>query len=80
MFFPHMLIIGSVLWRKPDKILKKWFSAYFKGIKNEAFPVKNLAFKIFIFILCEIRHFAKISKNHVLPVLLMSGLCVVNGT
>ena len=57
--------------------IEKRFSAYFKGIKNEAFPVKNLAFKNFIFILCKFTIFAKISKYHVLSFLLMSSLCVV---
>ena len=77
-----MLIIGSVPWRKPGKILKNGFpfSASFKGIKNEAFPVKNLEFKIFNFHpLQNSPFFAKISKNHVLSFLLMSGHCVVNG-
>ena len=39
------------------------FSASFKGIKNEAFPVKNLAFKIFIFILFKIHHFCQNFKK-----------------
>ena len=55
-----MLYIGSVLWRKPDKILKKQFSASLKGAENEVFPVKDLTFKIFIFVVCNIRHFGQI--------------------
>ena len=43
--------------------IEKRFFASFKGIKNEAFPVKNLAFKIFIFILFKIHHFCKIFKK-----------------
>ena len=43
--------------------IEKRFSASFKGIKNEAFPVKNLAFEIFIFILCKIRHFCQNFKK-----------------
>ena len=61
-------------------IKKKRFSASFKGIKNEAFPVKTLAFKISFSYFAKFAIFAKISKKHVLSFLLMSGLCVVNGT
>ena len=43
--------------------IEKQFSASFKGIKNEKFPVKNLAFKIFIFILYKIRHFCQNFKK-----------------
>ena len=61
--------------------IEKRLSASFKGIKNEAFPVKNLEFKILILILCNIHLFwPKFQKNHVLSFLLMSCLCVVNGT
>ena len=60
--------------------IEKRFSAYFKGIKNEAFLVINLAFKIFISSFAKFAIFAKISKNHFLSFLLMSGHCVVNGT
>ena len=55
-----MLIIGSVQTRQD---IEKRFSASFKGIKNGAFPVKNLAFKIFIFILCKIHHFCQNFKK-----------------
>ena len=73
-----MLYIWSILWYKPDKILKKLFSASLKGVENEAFPVKNLAFKIFIFIL--IRYLFQIFKQSCsVSFLLMSGLCVFNG-
>ena len=34
----HMWYIGSVLWRKPDKILKMVFGP-FKGSQNKVFPV-----------------------------------------
>ena len=73
-----MLIIGSVLWRKPDKILKNVF--LFKGIKNEVFPVKNLAFKIFIFILCKIHHFCQNFKKScfILFIVCASVLSIVN--
>ena len=47
--------------------IEKWFSAYFKGVENDAFPVKKLAFKIFVFVLCKIHHFCKkILKNMVI--------------
>ena len=75
-----MWYTGSVLWRKPDKILKNDISASLKGVKNEALPVKNLTFKNFFFILCKFVICAKFSKNHVLSFLLMTVLCVINGT
>ena len=79
MFSPYVdYWLCSVAHTRQD--IKKQFSASFKGIKNELFPVKYLAFKIFIFILCKICHFCQNFKNHVLSFLLMSGLCVVNGT
>ena len=60
--------------------IEKRFSASFKGIKNEAFPVKNLAYKIFIFHPLKISPFLpKFQKNNILSFLLISGLCVVNG-
>ena len=43
--------------------IEKRFSASFKGIKNEAFPVKNLAFKMFIFIHFKIHHFCQNFKK-----------------
>ena len=57
---------------------EKWFSVSRKGVKNEAFPIKILAFKIFIFIVFQITIFAKFSKNHVLLFLLMSGHFAIN--
>ena len=61
--------------------IDKGFSASLKGVKNEAFPVKILAFKIFSFIIGKIRYFYQIFKtNQVLSFLSMSGLCVINGT
>ena len=53
--------VCSVAQTRQD--IEKHVSASFKGIKNEAFPVKNLAFKIFIFILCKIRHFCQNFKK-----------------
>ena len=49
-----------------------------KGVKNEAFPILILAFKIFIFIVFQNHHFANFFKSHILSFLLMSGLCAVN--
>ena len=58
MFSPYVdYWLCSVAQTRQD--IEKWFSASFKGIKNEVFPVKNLAFKIFIFIRCKIRHFCQ---------------------
>ena len=43
------------------------------------FPSEIWYFK-HVVILCQIHNFAKKLKNHVLSFLLMSGLCVINGT
>ena len=56
----------------------EWFSVSRKGVKNEAFPIKISAFKIFIFIVFQNHLFAKFLKSHVLSLLLMSGLCTIN--
>ena len=40
----------------------------------------RLAFKIFIFILWQIRHFCHFLKNHVLSFLLMYCLCFIKGS
>lgn len=53
----------SVLWRKPDKILKTVLSAAFKGVKNEAFAVINVVFRIFRCILSQICHRCHILKK-----------------
>ena len=39
--------------------IEKRFSASLKGVENEVIPVKNLALKIFIFILCKIGQFCQ---------------------
>ena len=62
MDFSIMLYIGTVLWRKPDDIENR-VSASLKRVENEAVTLKYLAFKIFIFILCKIRHFCQIFKK-----------------
>ena len=80
MFFPHMLIIGSVLWRKPDKILKNGFLPLLRESKMKRFQSKIWHLKFSFSSFAKFTIFAKISKNHVLSFLLMSGLCVVNGT
>ena len=59
--------------------IEKRFSASFRGIKNEVFPVKIWHLKFSFSSFAEFTIFAKISKNHVLSFLLMSGLYVVNG-
>ena len=43
--------------------IEKRFSASFRVIKNEAFPVKHLALKIFISILCKVHHFCQNFKK-----------------
>ena len=57
---------------------EKWFSVSRNGVKNEAIPIKIFASKIFIFIVFQSHLFAKVSKNHVLSFLLMSGLCAID--
>ena len=42
---------------------EKWFSVSRKGVKNEAFTIKILAFKIFIFIVFKNHHFCQIFKK-----------------
>ena len=75
--FPYMVyFVKHMAEIRQD--FEKWFSVSKKGIKNEAFPIKMLAFKIFIFIVFQNHHFAKFSNNHVLSFLLMSGLCAIN--
>ena len=56
-----MWYIGSVLWRKPDKIFKKGIASL-KGVKIGAFPIKTLEFKIFVVSFPKFEVFAKISK------------------
>ena len=41
----------------------KWFSAYRKGVKNEAIPIKILACKIFISIVFQNHQFCQIFKK-----------------
>ena len=57
---------------------EKLFSDSRKGVKNEAFAIKKLEFKIFIFYVFQIIIFAKFSKHRVLSFLLMSGLCAID--
>ena len=42
---------------------EKCFSVSRKGIKKEAFPIKILGFKIFIFIVFQNHHFCQIFKK-----------------
>ena len=80
MFFPIMLIIGSVLWLKPDKILKNSFLPLLRESKMKRFQSNICLLKFSFSSFAKFAIFAKISKNHILSFLLMSGLCVVNGT
>ena len=54
-----MLFVWASSMVQTRQDIDKWFSAYFKGVENEAFPIKNLAFKIFVFILSKIRLFCQ---------------------
>ena len=42
---------------------EKWVLVSRKGVKNEAFPIKVLAFKIFIFIVFQNHLFCQIFKK-----------------
>ena len=78
--FPHMLIIGSVPWRKPGKIFKNGFLPLLRESKMKRFQSKIWHLKFSFSSFAKFAIFAKISKNHVLSFLLMSGLCVITGT
>ena len=41
---------------------EEWFSVSRKGVKNEAFPIKILAFKILNFVVFQNQHFCQIFK------------------
>ena len=66
--------LGQFCGASQTRFLKKRVSASFTGVENEAFPIKDLAFKVFVFILCKIRHFCPKKKNSYFIILLMSGL------
>ena len=62
MFSPYVdYWLCSVAQTRQD--IEKRLSASFKGMENEAFQVKHLAFEIFIFILCKIHHFSQNFKK-----------------
>ena len=75
----HVWYIWSDLWQKSGKILKNGFRSLGRGVKNEAFPFKILTFKIFIYIVFQNHHFCQIFKKLCFIILLMSGLCAING-
>ena len=56
----YMCYIGSVLCHKPNKILKNGFLS---RSQNKVFPIKNLAFKFFIFSISQICNFCQIFKK-----------------
>ena len=59
MIFSHVVHwVSSVAQATQD--IDKRFSASLKGVENKESPVKNLASKIFIPILCQMRHFCQI--------------------
>ena len=73
-----MMIIGSVLWCKPDKKLKNGFLPLLRESKMKRFQSKIWHLKYLFSSFAKFTIFDKISKNHSLSFLLMSGLCVVN--
>ena len=80
MFFPYILIHGSVLCRKPEKISKNGFLPILRESKMKRFQsiICHLKFSFSSFE--KIAIFAKISKINVLSFSLMPGLCVVDST
>ena len=72
-------IFGQFCGANQARYLKTVFCP-FKGSHNKVFPVKNMAFKIFIFSLFKICNFCQIFKKSCFIILLMSGLCHFNGT
>ena len=72
-------LVSSMVEIRQD--FEKWFSVSRKGVKNEAFPIKILAFKIFIiYFYCfpKSLFLPNFQKNHVLSFLVMSGLSAIN--
>ena len=57
---------------------KKWFSVSRKGVKNEAFPIQFLAFKIFILIVFQNQHFCQIFKKSCFSIFIDVCLCAIN--
>ena len=75
MNFSYMVYWVSFVVQTRQDIEKK-ISTHIK-----VFPIKHLAFKIFIFSLSQICIFCQIFKKiHVLSFLLMPVLCLINGT
>ena len=69
-----LAILGKIIKGSPNGLFhiwyqeirqdfEKWFSVSRKGVKNEVFPIKILAFKIFIFSVFQNHHFCKILKK-----------------
>ena len=52
-------ILGQLCGKKTRQDIEKRFSVSLKGVDNQAFPVKNLAFRIFIFNLCHFQNKTK---------------------
>ena len=73
--FPYVVYLVSSVAQTRQAIEKR-VSSSFKGVKNKAFPLKNLAFKIFVFILFKIYHFAKkIKKSCLIAFIVVWTLC-----
>ena len=76
MFFPYVdYWVSSVAQTRQD-IEKRLL----RELQMKPFQSKIWNFKFSFSSFAKFTIFAKISKNHVLPFVLMSGLCVVNGT
>ena len=79
MFSPYVdYWLCSVAQTRQD--IEKRFSVSFKGIKMKRFLSKICHLEFSFSSFAKFAIFAKISKNHVLSFLLMSGLCVFKGT
>ena len=62
LIFPYVVYwVSSVAQTRQD--IENRFSASLKGVKNEAFLIQNLEFKIFICNLSQICNFCQIFKN-----------------
>ena len=77
--FPYVVHwVSSVVQTRQD--IEKRFSASYKGAENKAFSIKNLVFKMFVLSFEKFAIFAKKIKIIFISFLLMSDLCVINGS
>ena len=74
-----MLYMVRLVEKIKQDFEEKKDSDSWKGVKNEAFPIKILDFKIFIFVVYQNHHFCQIFKTSCFIIfLLMSGVCAIN--